>query len=734
MEILTAAALGFFAGSGISAYITGSFLPGGIFLGILSLFSAFFWKKGKKRRTFSILLGGAAAGLLWFSLFDILYLQPVKQLDGRVRPAVITVAKPVKRGKYGFHTEGFLFSGGKPYRVRLHLDGPSCSPGDKIEGCFRFRDNLEKPGQGKYEQGEGLFLTASQEGEIQREHPQKMPLWTLPGRMAAYAESVIRKCFENPVGDFAAALLLGDRGRLDFQTNWNLEISGIRHLVAVSGLHVSVLFILLSFLTLNRRWLTALIGFPVLLFFGAMTGFSPSVVRASIMMGLLLLSRLFKRRYDPLTELSAAALTMMVLNPLTVTSVSFQLSCASVAGIFLFYRKIEIYFLKRFPVFKDRREKIIQWICGSLALSFSSLTFVTPLCILYFGSISLAAPLTNLLTVWLIPVLFWGLLLLITLSFFSMGAAGILAIPLNLGFRYVLGIASLIARIPLAAVFTQSVPILIWVMGVYFLGFYLLRKPVAEVIYFTRFTLLGLILAVGLSWVQPHLENIRITALDIGQGQCILLETRGKRFLVDCGGDRDEIAAEKAAKTLLSHGVSRLDGLILTHYDRDHVGGAPYLLELISADRIYLPEGPALPPDGRIQVVEDCTVLNIPQGEIRIYGSENRDNANEMGLCVLLDSPEYDILITGDRSRVGELELMEHYDLPRVDCLVAGHHGARDSTSRELLQKVRPETVLISAGKHNSYGHPAGETLLRLEEFGCRILRTDLLGTIIIRR
>ena len=115
-------------------------------------------------------------------------------------------------------------------------------------------------------------------------------------------------------------------------------------------------------------------------------------------------------------------------------------------------------------------------------------------------------------------------------------------------------------------------------------------------------------------------------------------------------------------------------------------------------------------------------------------GSETRANDNDLGLCVLLECPEYVILCTGDRSTAGERLLLQNHRIPPVDCLIAGHHGAETSTGMELLRATRPETVIISAGKQNPYGHPSAKTLLRLKEFGCQILRTDLMGNITIRR
>ena len=113
-------------------------------------------------------------------------------------------------------------------------------------------------------------------------------------------------------------------------------------------------------------------------------------------------------------------------------------------------------------------------------------------------------------------------------------------------------------------------------------------------------------------------------------------------------------------------------------------------------------------------------------------GNGKSDNENSM--CVLFESEEGVILITGDRSRTGERDLIGKYDLPQADILIAGHHGSKTSTSRELLQAVRPEIVIISAGKNNIYGHPAREVLERLAEFNCTVYRTDQQGSVLVRR
>ena len=158
----------------------------------------------------------------------------------------------------------------------------------------------------------------------------------------------------------------------------------------------------------------------------------------------------------------------------------------------------------------------------------------------------------------------------------------------------------------------------------------------------------------------------------------------------------------------------------------------------MDTDYLFLPdtrnEFPVPRTAGQVVYVWEDMELVFGSAVLRIYGPVYSGLDNENSLCVLFDTENCDILVTGDRSAFGERMLMRLRRLPDVDILVAGHHGAADSTSEELLRTVTPETVLISVAEGNIYGHPAPALLERLEAFGCRVFRTDLNGSITIRR
>lgn len=727
--------LGFGAACAFCAY---GRLPQLLLLPLLAVLLAVFAGNSRKGQVVLSVLG-IAAGLLWYSRFETGTLQPVYALDGITRETAIRCTGYPEETDYGYRAEGSLAIGERSYLVMVYLDGEEgIEPGTVLSGPFRFR--VTAPGgmkESTYYQGEGIFLLAYQADEITVMTGENS--WRDdPARLRQNILNALDRFLPEDTSVFAKALLLGDTSDLDYETKTDFTVSGIRHIVAVSGLHVSILYSLFSVLSFHRRNISGLIGFPSLLLFAAVTGFSPSVSRACLMSGLMLLSDLFNREYDGPAALSFAALVLLLVNPLVITSVSYQLSFASVAGIFLFSSGIQ----KWLESFFDKKKAnmvqngLIRWFTLGTSVTLGATAATVPLCAFYFGTVSLAAVLTNLLVLWVISFIFYGLMVLCLLSGIWQAGAVLLGKVVSVCIRYVLLVAKTIAQFPLAAVYTRSIYIVFWLIFVYvLLAAFLLsknKKPVT----LGCCAVLGLCISLLASWTEPRLDDVRFTVLDVGQGQCLLLQSEGKTYMIDCGGSSDSMAADTAAETLLSQGISSLDALILTHHDWDHAGGIQNLLTRIDAKLLVLPAvySAFSPEAGEIVYAQDNLILTAGDTKIHIFASNLLGNANENSLCILFDTKNCDILVTGDRNGFGERMLLRNADLPDVDVLIAGHHGSKNATCEALLEAVKPEIVCISAGRNNFFGHPAPEVLARLENRGCTVYRTDLHGDIIIRR
>lgn len=699
-----------------------------------------------KTRILAMILLGCTAGFLWQGAYDSFYLSIPKAADQVGGYFEITAGDYSQKTDYGGSVEGYLHLEGRIYKVKTYLpEEMDLAPGDRVSGYFLLKCSLpDQSLDSSYYRSNGVFLVAYPRSAVEVTESETLPWYGYPAATRKFLTETINATFSSNAAAFARALLLGDASDLDYSTDTAFKVSGIRHIIAVSGLHVSILFSLIFLLTGKRKLLTSVISIFVLLFFAAVAGFTPSITRACIMHGLMSLAFLFKKEYDAPTALSFAVLIMLILDPWVATNVGFQLSVGCVAGILLFSERIQNWLLdkKRLGKYQGVFGRLCRWFAVSVSVSLSATVVTTPLCALYFGMVSPVSVLTNLLTLWLVTFIFYGIILVCIVGVLYLPAAGVISWIVAIPIYLVIWIAKTLSAFPLAAVYMKSIYMVFWLCLCYgLLAVFLLAKRKRPLL-LASCCFAMLCLSLTASWTEPLLDECRVTVLDVGQGQCILLQSEGKNFLVDCGGDSPELAADEAANLLMSQGIFRLDGFILTHYDADHAAGAAYLLSRVPVDCIFVPDCLDL-DDTRSTLLEaaECPVYTLREDMILSFGSAQLTmipskfgvTDNENGLCVLFQTENYDILITGDRGLSGEAELMRHMDLPELEVLIVGHHGSRYSTGEELLEKTSPAVAIISVSADNPFGHPTQEVLDRLEQFGCIIYRTDRNGTVIFR-
>lgn len=740
--------VGFGAACALASYF---YLPKLHLLALLAaLISALFWVIGVRAGNFripAVLFCGFAVGMGWFAVVDRIYLKDARDLHGVTADLSVTATDYGNPTDYGVSVTGKIRLSGKTYSVKIYLDEAiELKPGDQIDGSFRCQVTTRTDtNDADYIRSEGIWLVLFQEGDLTVTLCDKIPARYQPALWRVWLLQSMNEAFPEDVSGFAKALLLGDRSGIDYEMNTAFKLSGISHIIAVSGLHVSILFGLIYTLTGRKRYLTGIVGIPALLLFAAVAGFTPSITRACIMQSLVLIAMMTNREYDPPTSLGFAVLCMLIVNPMSIVSISFQLSVACMAGIFLLSGRIQGWLTddKRFGSVKGAGilPKLKRWVVSSVSISLASSVLTTPLVAIYFDCVSLVGVLTNLLTLWIITYTFYGIMLVCLLGLAGGGVAAAIGLVVAWPIRYVITAAKLMAAFPLAAVYTQSVYIVAWLACCYcMLIFYLILKEKPVLIY-ACCAVITLCAALFASWMEPLTDPYRMTVLDVGQGQSILLQSSGKTYLVDCGGDNPTRAADVTAEYLLSRGIFRLDGIIVTHYDDDHVGAVPYLLTRVKADTLFLPvisDGMdignqlAQSHSDPYWVTEDL-LLSFDGTKMTLFGPENTEDGNEGGLCVLFQPENCDILITGDRGALGEMLLLHRTELPELEILVAGHHGSAYSTGDALLSATTPETVMISVGANNNYGHPASALLDRLEQYGCDVYRTDHHGTIVYR-
>lgn len=749
MRRLVLFTIGFAIASLVSAVFYGGWL---LLCAVISLvlagLFAVFGKGGNKTAILRLIFAGCAAGFIWFGLYDSIFVTIPRIADGQQLAVTMEATDYSYQTDYGCAVEGKVIFNDKAYRVKAYLHSKEqIEPGDTVIGTFRFRVTTDGGAQDvTHHRTEGIFLLAYSVGRTVIEKATELSWEHYPAIWRHELQARINTLLPGEIGAFASALLLGDRSRITYEMNTAFKVSGISHIIAVSGLHVSILFSLVYTLLARRRVLSCLIGIPVLFVFAAIVGFTPSITRACIMQSLMLIAMVLDREYDGPTALSFAVLVMLVCNPLTILSVSFQLSVGCMLGIFLFSEKTRQYLQGFGQKYIKKEQKLTnrlwQWTSASVSVSLSAAIVTTPLVSYYFGCVSIVSILTNLLTLWIISFIFYGLLLCLSVSTVSMWLAQLVVYLITIPIHFVLKAAELISKLPMSAAYTSNPYVVVWLIGVYIMfGLFLLRKKQPQllltVIVFT------FLLTQLFSWLEPLQDEFRMTMLDVGQGQSILLQSDGKTFLVDCGGDDSEDAADVTAEELLSRGISRLDGIIVTHYDADHAGGIAYLMSRIHTDRLILPYvededgvGQRLiaATDGMVEYISEDVLYTFGSTQMTLFAPISYESGNESSICVLFQRKNCGILITGDRGAEGETHLLQNHAIPKVDVLVAGHHGSAGSTTQELLNATQPQYAFISVGEDNRYGHPANLVLERLLAAGCKIYRTDRNGTILFRR
>lgn len=739
MRILMWLSVGFFCACAMYAYLVPTFCWA--LLAIPAVFVAVLLFLLRKRpcAAAALVLLGFAAGSLYTWIYDGAVLCRARELDGQTRIIELEVSDYSFDTGYGTAVDGVFSWKNTDLTVRLYLsDGETFAPGDRVTTRARLRytpsGGAEKT---TYHKGDGIYLLAYGQELLQHEQAQQIPKRYLAVQWRRAISQCIERIFPADSVGFAKGLLLGDDSDLTFTQSNDFSRSGIRHVIAVSGLHVSILFSVVYVLTAKRGKLTFFVGAPVLFLFAAIAGFTPSVVRACIMQGLMIFSIAIRREYDSASALGTAVIVLLLINPLAAASVSFQLSVASTAGIYAFSGKLRDHWLGKLK----KPNRLLSGLITGVSTSLGAMSMTLPLCAIHFGTVGVIAVVTNLLTLWCVNVIFYAVMAAVLLGFVWTPLGQIVGFLAAWPIRYVLTVAHTMALIPFGTLYTGSVYTVLWLVATYGLLLVFFRYKRKKPLLFACTIALLYGLTVLATCAEPCLDSYRLTVLDVGQGQCILLQSRREAYLIDCGGSREDYAAEQAIAAMGAQGLTRLDGVILTHYDSDHAGDVCTLLSCVGVDRLYLPDTDETAPirqqlqsqEVPITWIGEIATFSCGDGQVTLLPTDPSASGNESSMCILFQTENCDILITGDRDQDGERLLLEQATIPDIEVLAVGHHGAATSTAIDFLEAIRPEIAVISVGESNTHGHPDSGTLNRLKRAGCTVYRTDLDGTVIIR-
>ncbi len=550
-----------------------------------------------------------------------------------------------------------------------------------------------------------------------------------------------------------SAMILGDKTSLDSNIKELYQTHGISHILAISGLHVSLIG--MTFYKGLKRLgfrisLAVIVSIIFIYSYGVLTNFSVSTSRAVIMLFIALISNILGRTYDSLSAASLSALIILMDNPLQIYSTGFLLSYGAILGISLIYQPLSMGI--------NIQNKALKAIVDSILVSLSVQIMTLPILLYFFFEISTYSILFNVLlipfvSVIIILAILGGLVGLLNLQIASIFLAGTYYL-LNF-YEWILNIASnfprhilIIGRPDLTIIITYYLVLFIYILINYW-------KPKKYSYY-----ILFLLMVIFIPYPSNNLEAV---FLDVGQGDGIYMEVNNFTYLIDGGSsDIKEVGKYRLIPFLKSKGINSLDYVFVSHFDHDHVSGIFELMEemdrenpsgnilinnlilpkltegntnsiskLLTQDDLYK-RCITIAKDKGINIIFMKEGDFIKNGHLMISCLNPLEDyyyldKNSSSLVLSVSYNNFDMLLCGDIEGNGE-NLLNNTLLERNDdfynVLKVAHHGSKNSTYKEFLNIVNPSISIISCGKNNSYGHPHEELIDRLNAADSKIYTT----------
>lgn len=635
---------------------------------------------------------------------------------------------------------------------------------------------------------------------------------------------ILEKVCGNEAGAFEA-IVLGDKSNLDVELKMRYQMAGIIHILAISGLHISLLgmglYNILKKIGLGI-WPAGLLALVIMLQYGLMTGGTVSTMRAVCMFLLSVGAKIAGRIYDMPTGMAASAILILVENPAYLLDGGFLMSFGSVIGIGCVWPLImEVMDREEKSQWKteDKGVRVLLESTGkslwkSFLASGTVLLTTLPVVLWFYGEVSVLGIFLNLLVLPTVGVVLGSGTAGALMGLFSDRGAFLTVIPGRIILKGYEFLAALAGKLPFCT-WVGGKPQVWQIVGYYVIlavavwiyrraaqvcvdndsfwlwkrGFDLYKKKISgkrvqilqksgvnkchkrykrqnqckEAVMKIRgirgICVVTVCLGILLIGYKPR-EDFRIACLDVGQGDGIVIEIENQwNILIDGGStNKSALGQYQLLPYLKSRGISRLDGIYISHTDEDHISGVRQLLEYIGKGLTVLHVEKLILPDWQnvqdnknyqelIQLAEAAgtRVLYAKVGDRVRYGQISLEvlwplfgatgtEVNEDAMVMEMTSGDFKGIFTGDIGKETEEKLLQNGWLEDVDFLKVAHHGSKYSTGQEFLDIVRPELAVISCSSTNTYGHPSPDTLRRLKNSGSKVLITKDAGAVMIYR
>lgn len=515
------------------------------------------------------------------------------------------------------------------------------------------------------------------------------------------------------ISDYLLTFIIGDKSLIDDEVFNEYRENGVTHLFAISGMHIGLFSACLLFLFKkmgikeNKRYMLTV---AFIWFYAFLTSFSPSVLRAGLLFSLLALNKIFYTEVKSLYVLILTGSILLLVKPLILFDIGFEYSFLTTFG--LIYSSEYL-----------KNSKL-------LGTSMCAMMFSLPLTINNYFKFNLLTIVFNVIFVPFVSSLVYPLCLI---TFFFSFLEPLTSIVLNI----MEGLNKFCAGIDFLNVIVPKLNIILLIIY-YIVLLSLINK---------KFKLCMIILysIIFLNKFSPYLDsNYYVEFIDVGQGDSIVIRTPHNKevILVDTGGtvSYDDEPWKKKKKFYVSDntitylnslGISKINLMVLTHGDNDHLGDAIHIMENMKVKNVKLNIGEYNYAESQI-IKSGVNIVKKYNSDLDLtflYIKEEADE-NSNSQILLLKIYKSKILLMGDSPRVKELEVLEKYDLKNTDIIKLGHHGSRTSSDETFLNSINAGMAIISSGRNNKFGHPHGETIDTLYKLGIEYLNTQTSGTI----
>lgn len=501
------------------------------------------------------------------------------------------------------------------------------------------------------------------------------------------------------------AFIIGDKTDLEFYETY--QNNGISHLFALSGMHISMLSLIIYKLV-NKFKHKDLIVIMFLLFYITLTNFSASILRTIIFFIILKLNKKLDLNISTKNALLITLSIIMIYNPLIVFDIGFQYSGLVTFGLIVstkYYKKNYFYNL--------------------FITSFIALLFSVPITLYNNYELNLLSILNNLINVPLITFVIYPLSLL---TFLLKFLEPIYNLTINL-LEFINNISSIFSL----NIIVPKVHIIFYL--IYYLLIYLYIESNNK-----KYILIACLYLLSFK-LKPFIDrNNYVYYLDVGQGDSSLIIYNDNVVMNDTGGTSNYNVSSGCIKLLKSLGYSHIDYLILTHGDFDHMGDSIYLINNYKVKNVVLNNDSFNELETnlikelkkkKIKYYQNVEKIPISNNIITILNTEEYDNENDNSNVIYIELNNYKFMFMGDAGVDKEKDILERYNISNIDVLKVGHHGSKTSSSKSFINKINPKYSIISVGKNNRYGHPNKEVLNNLDH--SKIYRTDEDGSIMFK-